>query len=89
MMRLRALFVLPIRFYQRFISRFTPASCRFEPTCSAYGLEAIMEHGILKGCLLILWRLLRCQPLCRGGHDPVPDPGRWKSDERCLVDEED
>ena len=86
---LRWLFVLPIRFYQRFISRYTPATCRFQPTCSDFGLQAIQKHGILKGSLLILWRLLRCQPLCRGGYDPVPEAGRWKSDERDLVDPED
>lgn len=89
MRTLRWLCVLPIRFYQRFISRFTPPTCRFEPTCSQFGLEAILGHGILKGLLLTLWRLLRCQPLCRGGVDPVPGPGRWKSDQRVLADDED
>ena len=86
---LRAAFVLPIRFYQRWISRFTPATCRFQPTCSDFGLEAVLRHGIIKGCLLITWRLLRCHPLCRGGCDPVPEPGRWVSQKRHLVDDLD
>jgi len=76
---LRALFVLPIRFYQRVISPLTPPSCRFEPSCSEYGAQAILGHGILKGTLLTGWRILRCQPFSAGGLDPVPPPGRWKS----------
>ena len=77
---LRLLFVLPIRVYRRWISPWTPPSCRFRPTCSAYGEAAVLRHGILKGSLLTLWRILRCQPFSRGGADPVPAPGRWRSD---------
>ena len=76
---LRRLAVLPIRFYRRFVSPWTPPTCRFRPSCSAYGLEAILAHGVLKGTLLILWRILRCQPFCAGGTDPVPPPGRWRN----------
>ena len=75
---LRTLMVLPIRAYRRWISPLTPPSCRFHPTCSSYGEEAILRHGILKGCLLAAWRILRCQPFCKGGLDPVPPPGRWR-----------
>ncbi|MDR1080230.1 MAG: membrane protein insertion efficiency factor YidD [Deltaproteobacteria bacterium] len=65
---------LPIRFYRSFISPATPPMCRFTPTCSAYALEAIAVHGIRRGTLLAAWRVMRCQPLCEGGHDPVPPP---------------
>jgi hypothetical protein len=75
---LREIAVLPIRLYRRYVTIWTPPSCRFQPTCSAFGEQAILVHGILKGSLLIAWRILRCQPLCRGGHDPVPRPGRWR-----------
>ena len=62
-----------IRFYQRCISPYTPASCRFTPTCSAYAKEAIEKYGALKGGWLALRRLLRCHPFYKGDHyDPVP-----------------
>ena len=61
-----------IRFYQREISPYHPRCCRFTPTCSAYALEAIRKYGAFKGTAMALWRLLRCNPLCRGGYDPVP-----------------
>jgi putative membrane protein insertion efficiency factor len=61
-----------IRFYQRWISAGLPSACRFQPTCSHYGYEAIERHGIIKGIALTAWRLARCQPFNRGGYDPVP-----------------
>lgn len=61
-----------IRFYRKAISPLLPPSCRFYPTCSAYGLEAIQRHGAARGGWLTLKRLLRCHPFCRGGYDPVP-----------------
>lgn len=61
-----------IRFYQRGISPLTPASCRFQPTCSQYAREAIERYGAAKGSWLAARRLARCQPFCRGGYDPVP-----------------
>ena len=61
-----------IRFYQRHISSCFPARCRFTPTCSQYALEAITKHGALKGTGLAIWRILRCNPFCKGGYDPVP-----------------
>ena len=75
---LRRLFVLPIRAYQRWISPLTPPSCRFEPSCSEYGAQAVLAHGLVKGTLLGVWRILRCPPFCAGGFDPVPARGRWK-----------
>lgn len=58
--------------YQNGIGRLIPKVCRFEPSCSNYMIEAIATHGLIKGGLLGFWRLLRCQPFCRGGYDPVP-----------------
>lgn len=58
--------------YQRLLSPFFAGSCRFEPSCSQYARQAVILHGALRGGLLALWRIVRCQPLCRGGHDPVP-----------------
>ena len=59
-------------FYKRAVSPLLPRLCRFEPTCSEYCREAIERHGLLRGLWLGAKRLLRCQPLCRSGHDPVP-----------------
>ena len=62
-----------IRFYQKFISPFTPPSCRFEPTCSHYGYEAISKHGFLRGGWLTVKRIGRCHPFYNGNlYDPVP-----------------
>lgn len=71
---LRELLVLPIRLYRRFLSPLKPPTCRFHPTCSAYAIEAVRVHGALRGSWLALRRVLRCQPFCEGGHDPVPEP---------------
>lgn len=62
----------PIRLYQVAIGPLFPRVCRFEPTCSAYALEAIGRHGPFKGAALSVWRLLRCHPFHPGGYDPVP-----------------
>ncbi len=64
--------LLPILFYQRCISPLKRPTCRFYPSCSHYASESILVHGLVYGGYLILVRLLRCQPLCRGGYDPVP-----------------
>ncbi|MDR3112638.1 MAG: membrane protein insertion efficiency factor YidD [Elusimicrobiota bacterium] len=56
----------------RFISKGLPARCRFEPSCSLYAYEAIEKFGIFKGVFLSLIRILRCNPFCKGGYDPVP-----------------
>ncbi len=61
------------RLYQMLISPWLPDCCRFTPTCSHYGIEAVQRHGFWRGLGLTLWRLLRCQPFCRGGYDPVPE----------------
>lgn len=62
-----------IRLYQKTISRSLPeGSCRFYPSCSHYGYQAIYKYGALKGCLMAAWRVLRCNPFNAGGYDPVP-----------------
>ena len=69
---LSILFIAIIRFYQGAISPFLGARCRYTPTCSAYGLEAIRKHGPLRGGWLTLRRFGRCHPWGGHGHDPVP-----------------
>ena len=61
-----------IRAYQATLSPVLPTQCRFTPTCSHYGLACIRKYGTLRGGLLTTWRILRCNPFGRGGHDPVP-----------------
>jgi len=61
-----------IHLYQRTLSPLIPGECRFYPTCSHYAEEAFRIHGLLKGFALTCWRLMRCQPFCCGGFDPVP-----------------
>lgn len=61
-----------IRGYKKYISPLLPPSCRFTPTCSEYAMEAIQKHGAWKGGLFAIWRILRCNPFCKGGYDPVP-----------------
>lgn len=62
-----------IKFYQKYISPLTPPSCRFYPTCSHYGLEAVEKHGAVKGIWLAILRILKCHPFHKGGFDPVPE----------------
>ncbi|MGI8477315.1 MAG: membrane protein insertion efficiency factor YidD [Thermomicrobiales bacterium] len=61
-----------IRGYRRFVSPLLPPSCRFMPTCSEYGIEAIEKHGLIKGGRLAVWRVCRCNPFGGSGYDPVP-----------------
>ncbi len=69
---MRNLLIWTIRGYQKMISRYTPPVCRFQPTCSHYGLQAYKEHGVWSGSFLTLWRIVRCNPFSKGGYDPVP-----------------
>lgn len=62
-----------VRGYQLAISPYTPSSCRFTPTCSSYSIQALREYGAVKGTILTVWRILRCNPW--GGHGY--DPPRW------------
>jgi putative membrane protein insertion efficiency factor len=72
----------PIVLYQRAISPALPRRCKYEPTCSAYAVQALREYGILRGLVLASWRLLRCNPLSHGGYDPVSAQGLFKAHPR-------
>ncbi|MBZ5522779.1 MAG: membrane protein insertion efficiency factor YidD [Acidobacteriia bacterium] len=61
-----------IRFYKRLISPLLPSACRYVPTCSDYAAEAVAVHGVFRGVLLTVWRIMRCNPFAHGGYDPVP-----------------
>jgi putative membrane protein insertion efficiency factor len=69
---------LPVRAYRLFLSPWFGMNCRFQPTCSAYALEALEKHGAIRGSWLALRRILRCHPGGGSGYDPVP-PGRDRS----------
>jgi hypothetical protein len=67
--------LLVVRLYQVGLSPFLGPRCRFEPTCSRYFTDALIIHGVWRGGLLGLWRVLRCHPFSKGGYDPVPQDG--------------
>lgn len=74
---MKYLLKLLVHFYRYLISPLLPNRCIYYPTCSSYALEALETHGAIKGTLLILKRILRCNPLAKGGYDPVPEKGCW------------
>ena len=65
---------LPVRFYRLVFSAWVGHGCRFQPTCSAYGMEALEKHGAIKGTYLMIYRILRCNPWGGSGIDNVPEP---------------
>lgn len=69
---MKRLFIVVIKFYQKYISPMKNTKCPYYPCCSAYGLEAIEKYGAFKGGLLCIWRIIRCNPFSKGGYDPVP-----------------
>lgn len=69
----RETLVLVVRGYRLLLKPWLGNACRFEPSCSAYTLQALQRHGALRGSVLGCGRLLRCHPWCHGGHDPVPE----------------
>lgn len=70
---MKKIFIGLIKFYRKYLSGLkTAPTCKFYPTCSQYAMEAIEKHGIIKGGLLAVWRILRCNPFSKGGYDPVP-----------------
>ncbi|MFC1755795.1 membrane protein insertion efficiency factor YidD [Patescibacteria group bacterium] len=70
---MKKLELMLIRFYQKFLSpeNFGIEICRFEPSCSRYTYQAVNKYGVIKGSLMGFWRILRCNPFNKGGHDPV------------------
>ena len=64
-----------IGLYRKYVSPLKPPCCRFTPTCSAYAIEAFKKRGFFVGFILTVWRILRCNPFCKGGYDPVPERG--------------
>ncbi|MBQ4107031.1 MAG: membrane protein insertion efficiency factor YidD [Lentisphaeria bacterium] len=78
-----------IRIYQKTVAPWLPPDCcRFYPSCSHYAVEALQVHGVFRGIGLTVWRLLRCQPFCRGGYDPVPPRSGCKPSPRPDVSSE-
>lgn len=73
---MKRLILASIKFYRRWISPLKPPSCRFYPTCSAYGLEAVDKHGVLRGGWLTVKRIVKCAPWHPGGYDPVPETNK-------------
>ncbi len=71
MTALRRLVIAPIRGYQQLVSPALGSRCRYYPSCSTYAVQAVQNYGILRGLVLAVWRLLRCNPLSHGGVDPV------------------
>jgi len=69
---LQPLFIILIRGYQLFISPLLPPTCRYSPSCSHYGIDALKKHGAFTGSWLTIKRILRCHPWAKGGYDPVP-----------------
>jgi putative membrane protein insertion efficiency factor len=81
---MRAVFLAPIRLYQRVLSPMLPARCKYHPTCSQYAVDAIRAHGVARGLVLGAWRVLRCNPLSNGGIDPVEQQRLFRPRARAL-----
>ncbi len=79
MTALRSIAISPIRLYQHTISPVLGSRCKYYPSCSQYGADAIGSFGILRGLVLAAWRLLRCNPWSHGGFDPVEQQRLFKS----------
>ncbi len=69
---MKYVFIWLISIYRKLISPIKPPSCRFSPTCSEYAIQAFRERGFFVGMYLSVWRILRCNPFCKCGYDPVP-----------------
>lgn len=70
---IKNLLIKILKFYRKNLSSVIKSNCIFTPTCSEYAIEAYKKHNVLYASLLIIWRLLRCNSLNKGGYDPVPD----------------
>jgi putative membrane protein insertion efficiency factor len=85
---MKTILIVFIKFYRKAISPFLPDSCRFVPSCSQYALEAIGKFGAIKGSILAFCRILRCNPFCRGGYDPVPERFTLKRQDYTKTEEQ-
>lgn len=79
---LRTVAIAPIRLYQRIISPALPRRCKYYPTCSEYGVQAIRSYGFARGLVLAAWRILRCNPWSHGGVDPVEQQSVFRTPPR-------
>jgi putative membrane protein insertion efficiency factor len=68
---LKQIIIFIVRFYQATVRHIMPSACKFRPTCSEYFIEAVQKKGALRGSMLGIWRILRCNPFSKGGYDPV------------------
>ena len=68
---MRKFIVIIIKGYQKIISPIFPPSCRFYPSCSEYGIQAVSRYGVIKGGIKTIWRIIRCNPFTKGGYDPL------------------
>jgi len=75
---MKSLLIYVIRLYQKYLSPYKGTKCPYSPSCSNYGIEAIKEHGAIKGFFMTCWRILRCNPFSKGGFDPVPPNKKMK-----------
>ena len=83
---IKQFFILLIKFYRKFISPLKPPCCRFTPTCSQYALDALRERGLIVGTGLTIWRILRCNPFCKSGYDPVPPKKELKIPVQTIIE---
>ena len=80
---MKVVFVWLIKFYKKFISPGLGNNCIYTPTCSEYAIEAINEYGAIKGSIMGFKRILRCNPMSKGGYDPVPKKKKQSKEESC------
>lgn len=85
---MKTILIVFIKFYRYAISSWLPGACRFSPSCSVYAIEAISKFGAIRGSLLSMYRILRCNPFCRGGYDPVPEKFTFKRVQETQLKEE-
>lgn len=84
---MKRIFISLLKGYHKYISPVMPGACRFYPTCSMYAAEAIERFGVIRGSLLATYRIMRCNPFCRGGYDPVPEKFTFKRQEYVPISE--
>lgn len=70
---MKYILMLPVLIYKKLISPLFPARCKYYPTCSSYAVQSLKRFGVVRGSVLAVWRILRCNPWSNGGIDPVPD----------------